>query len=129
MKRRKIWVGLGTAVLVTSQVAAHEETPLPIPSDGVAPAGRHAAAAHRHGAAVVLAAKAKAGGEGGEGGEGAKASYDAGLKPAVRFYRNIELIRGHLSSATSSCARSAGPRRCRTSCTRRRRSTARSGAT
>src|SRR5215207_5175196 len=102
MKRRKIWVGLGTAVLVTSQVAAHEQTPLPIPGDGVAPAGRHAAAAHRHGAAIVLAAKAKAGGEGGEGGEGneggegAKASYDAGLKPAVRFYRNIELIRGHL---------------------------------
>src|SRR4051795_7252248 len=102
MKRRKIWVGLGTAVLVTSQVAAHEERPLPIPGDGVAPAGRHAAAGHRHGAAIVLAAKAKAGGEGGEGGEGdeggegAKASYDAGLKPAVRFYRNIELIRGHL---------------------------------
>src|SRR5215207_5509970 len=47
MKRRKIWVGLGTAVLVTSQVAAHEEMPLPIPGDGVAPAGRHAAAAHR----------------------------------------------------------------------------------
>ena len=40
MKRRKIWVGLGTAVLVTSQVAAHEERPLPIPGDGVAPAGR-----------------------------------------------------------------------------------------
>src|SRR3954468_10293108 len=99
MKRRKIWVGLGTAVLVTSQVAAHEERPLPIPGDGVAPAGRHAAAAHRHGAPLVLAAKAKAGGEGGdgdEGGEGAKASYDAGLKPAVRFHRNIELIRGHL---------------------------------
>ena len=45
MKRRKIWVGLGTAVLVTSQVAAHEERPLPIRRDGVAPAGRHAAAA------------------------------------------------------------------------------------
>jgi hypothetical protein len=99
MKRRKIWVGLGTAVLVTSQVAAHEERPLPIRRDGVAPAGRHAAAAHRHGAAIMLAAKAKAGGEGGEGdegGEGAKASYDAGLKPAVRFYRDIALIRGHL---------------------------------
>ena len=102
MKRRKIWVGLGTAVLVTSQVAAHEEKPLPVPSDGVAQAGRHAAPAHRHGTPVVLAAKAKAGGEGGEGGEGdeggegAKASYDASLKPSVRFFRDIELIRGHL---------------------------------
>jgi hypothetical protein len=97
MKRRKIWVGIGTAVLVTSQVAAHEEKPLPIPGDGVSQAGRHAAAAHRHGAPIVLAAKAGGeGGEGDEGGEGAKASYDASLKPAVRFYRDIELIRGHL---------------------------------
>jgi hypothetical protein len=99
MKRRKIWVSLGTAVLVTSQVAAHEERPLLILGDGVAQPGRHAAAAHRHGAPIVLAAKAKAGGEGGEGdegGEGAKASYDASLKPSVRFYRDVELIRGHL---------------------------------
>src|SRR4051794_22949164 len=98
MKRRKVWVGLGTAVLVTSQVAAHEEA-LPAPDAAVrvdrsGSSLKVAQGPGGHGAVHI----ARAGGEGGEGDEGgaAQKDYDAKLPPALRFYRDIELIRGHL---------------------------------
>ena len=58
-------------------------------------AGMQFAENHAHGAAK---SKTDAGGEGGEGGEGsaAKADADAALDPAVRFYRDIQLVRGHI---------------------------------
>ncbi len=96
MKRRMVWVGLGTAVLVTSQVAAHEEA-RPTPDTAVqgAPSLKVAQAHGQHGAVRMAA---KAGGEGGEGDEGgaAQKDYDAKLPPTLRFHRDIELIRGHL---------------------------------
>src|SRR5215204_2854567 len=96
MKRRKVWVGLGTAVLVTSQLAAHKEArPAPEAAVRSAPPLKAAQAHGRHGAVRMAA---KAGGEGGEGDEGgaAQKDYDAKLAPALRFHRDIELIRGHL---------------------------------
>src|SRR5215203_1161915 len=96
MKRRKVWVGLGAAVLVTSQLAAHEEArPAPEAAVQGAPPLKVAQAHGQHGAVRMAA---KAGGEGGEGDEGgaAQKDYDAKLPPALRFYRDIELIRGHL---------------------------------
>lgn len=100
MKRRKVWVGLGAAVLVTSQAAAREEAhPAPdaaVRADRGGPAFDAARGPDRHG--VFRVAKAGEGGEGGEGDEGgaARKDYDAKLPPALRFYRDIELIRGHL---------------------------------
>ncbi len=98
MKRRKVWVGLGTAVLVTSQVAAHEEA-LPAPDAAVrvdrsGSSLKVAQGPGGHGAVHI----ARAGGDGGEADEGgaAQKDYDAKLPPALRFYRDIELIRGHL---------------------------------
>src|SRR3954447_3592323 len=98
MKRRKVWVGLGTAVLVTSQVAAHEEA-LPAPDAAVrvdrsGSSLKVAQGPGGHGAVHI----ARAGGEGGEADEGgaAQKDYDAKMPPALRFYRDIELIRGHL---------------------------------
>jgi hypothetical protein len=96
MKRRKVWVGLGTAVLVTSQLAAHEEArPAPEAAVQGAPPLKVAQAHGQHGAVRMAA---KAGGEGGEGDEGgaAQKDYDAKLPPTLRFYRDIALIRGHL---------------------------------
>lgn len=99
MKRRKVWVGLGAAVLVTSQVAAHEDQPRPIsgPALGTARGSADAgpAEAGRHSHAIAVAAKQGGGGEGDEGGAG-QADYDAGLPKELRFFRDIELIRGHL---------------------------------
>jgi hypothetical protein len=95
MKRRKVWVGLGTAVLVTSQLAAHEEArPAPEAAVQGAPPLKVAQAHGQHGA-VRMAAKAGEGGEGDEGGAAQK-DYDAKLPPTLRFYRDIALIRGHL---------------------------------
>src|SRR3954451_429145 len=93
MKRRKVWVGLGTAVLMTSQVAAHEEPG--VGSNAVRSAPLKLAQAHGGHATTVAAKAASTGGEGDEGGAAQK-DYDANLAPALRFHRNIELIRGHL---------------------------------
>src|SRR3954452_25277402 len=75
MQRRKVWVSVGAAVFVTSQVAAPSKSL----AGGLVP-----------GRPLVLAAQ---GGEGGEGGE-AGAAYDATLPRTLRFFRNIQLIRG-----------------------------------
>ena len=139
MKRRKIWLGLGTAMLVTSPAAAIADAPLPIPASAVGTGATpqaivvaqstsrshagsggegegHAARSRSSGGegergaratkaraggeggergAGAAKAKAGAGGEGGEGGEGS-AAKDASLEPTLRFYRDIQRIRGHL---------------------------------
>jgi hypothetical protein len=100
MKTRLIWLGLGAAALTTTIPNPHTQaspTALdaatartrPTPAQGVL----RIAQTHQHGA------PAKAGaGEAGEGGEGnaAKADADSRLDPAVRSYRDIQLVRGHL---------------------------------
>src|SRR4051794_22331541 len=77
MQRRKVWVSVGAAMFITSQVAAYPKSPTggPVP-----------------GRPLVLAAQ---GGEGGEGGE-AGAAYGAKLPRTLRVFRNLQLIRGHL---------------------------------
>jgi hypothetical protein len=112
MKRRKIWVGLGTAVLAASPAAASAatETMLPAKPPFEAKAGHDALmklAQHKgHGAeggkaAASTGAKAASsgskaaastGGEGDEGGGG----HASELPAPLRFYRDIGLIRGHL---------------------------------
>ncbi|QRM30767.1 hypothetical protein [Microvirga sp. VF16] len=90
MKKRKIWAGLSTAVLVAAP-AASQATILHAPP----PAGIEAKAdqpllhlAQHQGHAAPAAT---AGGEGeGEGGGAAQ------LEPSLHLYRGIEMIRGHL---------------------------------
>src|SRR3954471_12384078 len=77
MQRRKVWVSVGAAVFVTSQVAAPPKS---------------LAGSFVPGRPLVLAAQ---GGEGGQGGE-AGAAYNAKLPRNLRFFRNIQFIRGHL---------------------------------
>jgi hypothetical protein len=73
MTRRKIWVGLGTALLATSPAAQADDT-------------RASWQVAQHQGHAVAQAE-------GEGeGEGGGAELPAGL----RFYRDVELIRGHL---------------------------------
>jgi hypothetical protein len=129
MKRRKIWVGLGTAVLAASPVAASAELALAPKPALEAQAGRDAsmllvqhnghgaeggkapvrakALTGGEGAEGGAAKKALTGGEGAEGGAAKKASGggegDEGgagggtkLPAALRLYRDIGLIRGHL---------------------------------
>lgn len=94
MKRRKIWFGLGAAVMVTSGVAAGETAP-PVDQMAASAPLRLAQAGQAQGGHAPAGAAASQGGEGEGGGEGG-AAYDAGLAPALRFYRDIELMRGHL---------------------------------
>ncbi|MEZ0169896.1 hypothetical protein [Microvirga sp. TS319] len=91
MKKRKIWAGLSTAVLVAAPVAS-QAAGMPLHSHAVveAKANQHLlqlAQAHQG-----HAAPATAGGEG-ESGEGEGA---AKLAPPLHLYRGIEMIRGHL---------------------------------
>jgi hypothetical protein len=93
MRRRKIWVGLGTAVLAAAPVAAiaaSETGRIHAPAmstaqgqDGSVTIAQHAG----HG--PVAQAPAGADGEG-EGGGGAE------LPAGLSFYRDLGLIRGHL---------------------------------
>ncbi len=122
MKRRKVWIGLGTAILVNPHGAVIAEAPPPIPAR-VLPASAapdqaslvvaqstsrsHAKGGEGEGRSHATKAKGS-GGEGGEGGtraakakaggegEGEGGAKDAGLEPSLRFYRGIQLIRGHL---------------------------------
>lgn len=105
MKTRKVWLSLGAAAV---------SFPVPL----VAPASAHAAVstrssetitssrptvlnselaeAHVHTSpAADVAVKNDMGGESGEG-SAAKADADARLEPALRFYRDIQLVRGHI---------------------------------
>jgi hypothetical protein len=93
MKRRKIWAGLGTAVMVAAP-AASQATALNVQTRQPAVEAKadrtllQLAQHQGHGAAAPAAG---AGGEGDEGGAGA-----AQLPPALHLYRGIEMIRGHL---------------------------------
>ena len=88
MRTRRIWLGIGSAVLAGTPVAA-----------GASPAGLAAAGFEAMRGPVHPAqhggppSSVKAGGEG-EGEGGGKA--DAGLPPALIFNRGLQLIRGHL---------------------------------
>ncbi|MGF9761442.1 hypothetical protein AAII07_40250 [Microvirga sp. 0TCS3.31] len=92
MKKRKIWAGLGTAVLVAAPAASEAAALSMQAQPGIeAKADRtllHLAQHQGHGAA---APEATSGGEGDEGGAGA-----VQLPPALHLYRGIEMIRGHL---------------------------------
>lgn len=99
MKRRKVWIGLGTAVLINPQAQALSEAAPPIARD--VPAATAASgsdefviAQHRGAGHETATTKPRAEGEGGGEGEGGAA--DANLAPNLRFYRDIQLIRGHL---------------------------------
>ena len=97
MKRRKIWAGLSTAVLVATPAvsgAAALQTQPRMGIESKADADLLHLAQHKgHGGE---AAKAKpsttAGGEGDEGGAGGAAE----LEPSLHLYRGIGMIRGHL---------------------------------
>lgn len=93
MKRRKIWVGLGTAVLAVSPAAAGTFPSPMLPQ-------QPAVSARSDGGGLLKVAQSAGHGakhamtSGGEGdGEGGAA---ATLPAPVRFYRDIGLIRGHL---------------------------------
>lgn len=98
MKKRKIWAGLSTAVLVAVPAASQATVLHAPPHAGIeakADQGLLHLAQHKgHGGE---AAKAKppvsTGGEGGEGGEG---GGGAKLEPSLHLYRGIGMIRGHL---------------------------------
>jgi hypothetical protein len=91
MKRRKIWAGLSSAVLAAAPITAHAASTQTAPTTLSVKApgeGDVRLAPHKGHAEVV---KAQAGGEGeGEGGAA------TALPPALKFYRDIGLIRGHL---------------------------------
>jgi hypothetical protein len=93
MKKRKIWAGLSTAVLVTAPVASQAATVPGYPQAAIeAKADQHLmqlAQAHQGHSAPAKPAAA-----GGEGDEGGAASEN--LAPQLHLYRGIEMIRGHL---------------------------------
>ena len=92
MKKRKIWAGLSTAVLVAAPVAS-QGAPLPAQAQPGIEAKADQSLLHlaqHQGHAAPAAPAATAGGEGeGEGGT-------AQLQPSLHLYRGIEMIRGHL---------------------------------
>jgi hypothetical protein len=93
MKKRKIWAGLSTAVLVAAPVAPQAAGVMDHSHMGIeAKADRDLlklAQAHQgHGEAAKPAASM--GGEGDEGGGGTQ------LEPSIHLYRGIGMIRGHL---------------------------------
>ncbi|WP_201833450.1 hypothetical protein [Microvirga zambiensis] len=92
MKKRKIWAGLGTAVLVAAP-AASQSALLPIQSQPriEAKADQTLLQLAQHQGHAAPAATAGGEGEGGEGEGGAPQ-----LPPALHLYRGIEMIRGHL---------------------------------
>ena len=97
MKRRKIWAGLSTAVLVAtpavSGAAALQAQP-PMGIESKADADLLHLAQHKgHGGEAAKAKpSAGTGGEGDEGGAGGAAE----LEPSLHLYRGIGMIRGHL---------------------------------
>ncbi len=114
MKRRKIWLGLSTAIFVSPQAAAADNVNLS-PSIANSPpsivlAQNQAKPSRMGGEGEGRAAprRSKAGGEGetghaghksggeGEGGEGEGAGA-ANLEPSLRFYRDLQRLRGHLA--------------------------------
>jgi hypothetical protein len=100
--KTKVWLGLSSAVFGGAGLALNPGGAAAFSGDGAvsAPSAIHWAggeAGHaQHGAATMTAG---AGGEGGEGGgeKGAAAPAESQIDPAVRFFRDIALIRGHLT--------------------------------
>ena len=101
MKTRLVWLSLGAAALSSTIPGSNAQ-----PSAATVPAAALDAAGatsrftaqprvqlaenHQHGAPAAAAA----GGEGGE--DQTKLDADARLDPMVRFYRDIQLVRGHI---------------------------------
>lgn len=108
MKNRKIWVSLGTAVLAASPAAAPAQaldggaSPAALQvAQGRSPGGEggdsHGSHGMRHGSPPAAeAAKARARSDGGEGDEGGGHHAGANLPAPLRFFRNLQLMRGHL---------------------------------
>jgi hypothetical protein len=91
MKKRKIWAGLSSAVLVAAPAVAQATALHVQPQAGIeAKADQTLLQLAQHQGHAAPAATA--GGEGGEG-EGGGAAQ---LQPAIHVYRGIEMIRGHL---------------------------------
>jgi hypothetical protein len=88
MKKRKIWAGLSTAVLVATPAASHA-TALPTqPRSAIeAKADQTLLQLAQHQGHGAPAATADGEGEGGGAAE---------LQPSIHLYRGIEMIRGHL---------------------------------
>lgn len=92
MKKRKIWAGLSTAVLVAAPVASHATTITAYPQAAVETKADQnllqLAQAHQGHATPATA--------GGEGGEGEGGAAGENLAPQLHLYRGIGMIRGHL---------------------------------
>src|SRR4051812_22352533 len=85
MMRHKVWISMGAAVFLTSAIQLAREPVLGRP--------------------LLLAAQ---GGEGGEVG----VAYDANLPKNLRFFRDIQLIRGRRSRISSRPGLRSSPRKC-----------------
>jgi hypothetical protein len=93
MKKRKIWVGLSSAVLVAAPAVAQATVVHVQPQAGIeAKADQTLLHLAQHQGHAAPAATAGGEGEGGEG-EGGGAAQ---LQPSLHLYRGIEMIRGHL---------------------------------
>jgi hypothetical protein len=86
MTRRKIWVGLGTALLATSPAAQTALATPPARAGDAQSSSPSAWQVAQHQGHAVAQAEGEGEGEGG----------GAELPADLRFYRDIELIRGHL---------------------------------
>lgn len=90
MKRRKLWVGLSSTILMAPAVVSANPQLQP----GILMAQSHGGQLHADPAKKAPAdAKPTSSGEGGEGGEGGGAAH---LPANLRLARGIGLIRGHL---------------------------------
>jgi hypothetical protein len=93
MKKRKIWAGLSSAVLVAAPAVAQATVLHVQPQAGIETKADqtllHLAQHQGHAAPAATAGGEGEGGEG-EGGGGAQ------LQPSLHLYRGIEMIRGHL---------------------------------
>jgi hypothetical protein len=93
MKKRKIWAGLSSAVLVAAPAIAQAMILHVQPQAGIeAKADQTLLHLAQHQGHTAPAATAGGEGEGGEG-EGGSAAQ---LQPSLHLYRGIEMIRGHL---------------------------------
>jgi hypothetical protein len=93
MKKRKIWAGLSSAVLVAAPAVAQSTALHVQPQAGIeAKADQTLLQLAQHQGHAAPPATAGGEGEGGEG-EGGGAAQ---LQPSIHVYRGIEMIRGHL---------------------------------
>ncbi len=112
MKTRKLWLSLSAAAVSSTMGPAQAATfsfpqEEPMPSAAARATRIQVAQAHVHGdgkpgdgkpavsGGVAINNGAGAGGESGEGSAG-KVDADARLEPTLRFYRDVQLVRGHI---------------------------------